>query len=70
MAALEPVIAEHMKREPAHLVAPVLLEILTGYMITALKMIPAGPERERALHRAVNIMHLGCNFFHLPTGKR
>ena len=31
MAALEPVIAEYMKREPAHLVTPVLLDILTGY---------------------------------------
>ncbi len=70
LMASEPVIAEQMKREPAHLVAPVLLDILTGYVITTLKMIPAGPERERAFHRAVNIMHLGCNFFHLPTGER
>jgi len=31
MAALEPVIAEYMKREPAHLVTPALLDILTGY---------------------------------------
>ena len=62
MAALEPVIAEYMKREPAHLVTPVLLDILTGYGekiicsvnaggVVALPVTIASPSRQLQRHR-------------------